>query len=106
MKYLASTFSPMMLDEKSWANAEVVPIELNDIPSAKELNSIVSHEITAKILSALLNEIVEFNRINITLFAGDVMYCVIPGFRTTEAREFSYEEVAAAGWRCFLVTIN
>ena len=103
-KYLANTFSPMMLGENEWA--EVTPIELEELPPMSELISAVSHEVTAKVLSALMGEEVPFNRINLTLELGDVLYCVIPNFRAQEAREFTYEEVANAGYRCFQVSVS
>jgi acyl carrier protein phosphodiesterase len=104
MKYLASTFSPMMLAE--FAHASIIPINFDDVPPAATLTSVVSHEVTAKVLSALLEEPVAFNRVNVVLEDGDWLYCVIPAFRTSEAREFSYEEVANAGVRCFLVEVK
>ena len=104
MKYLANTFSPMMLGELEWA--EVTPIELDELPPMSELTSVVSHEVTAKVLSALMGEEVPFNRINLTLELGDVLYCIIPNFRASEAREFSYEEVAESGYRCFQVRVS
>jgi len=102
MKYLASTFSPMMLDTGTWA--EIVEIALADVPEG--LTSIVSHEVTAKVLSILLGEDVKFNRVNVTLTHGDCLYCVIPKFRCGESREFTREEVEAAGYRCFLVVVK
>lgn len=104
MKYLANTFSPMMLGELEWA--EVTPIELDELPPMSELTSVISHEVTAQILSALMGEEVPFNRVNLTLKLGDTLYCVIPNFRAQEAREFSYEEVSGAGYRCFQVRVS
>ena len=102
MKYIANTFSPMMLGRYEWA--EVTPIDLDEIPVG--LTSVVSHEVTARILSALLGEEVQFNRINLSLELGDTLYCVIPNFRAQEAREFTHEEVSEAGYRCFQVRVS
>ena len=102
MKYIANTFSPMMLRENEWA--EVTPIDLDEIPSG--LTSVVSHEITARVLSTLLGEEVQFNRTNLSLKLGDTLYCVIPNFRAQEAREFTHEEVSEAGYRCFQIRIS
>ena len=112
MKYIANTFSPMMLGELEWA--EVTPIDLDELPPMSELTSVISHEVTAKVLSALMGEEVPlkilnprlFNRVNLTLELGDVLYCIIPNFRAYEAREFSYEEVAESGYRCFQVRVS
>jgi len=67
--------------------------------------SIVSHEITAKILSFLLGRRVDFNRVNVVLQSGDELYCVIPNFRASEAREFTKKEIEDAGFRCWYVRI-
>lgn len=105
MRYLSSTFSPAMLGRG--AEARVIEIDtIKDVPPVGRVRSIVSHEITAKILSALLGEPVEFNRVNVTLEPGDWMYCIIPKFRASEAREFSRQEVEAAGFRVFLVEVR
>jgi hypothetical protein len=100
--YLGNTFSPMML--RSGDIAEVSETTLSNIPN--NFVSIVSHEVTAKVLSALLNTEIEFNRINLTLISGDILYCIIPNFRSSEAREFTYEEVTKAGYRVFLVIVK
>lgn len=102
-KYFGNTFSPMMLGENVWAN--VTPIYLEEI-NMKEVTSVVSHEVTAKVLSALTGEDVTFNRVSLTLVEGDTLFCVIPKFRATEAREFSYKEVKESGYRCFKVTVT
>ena len=103
-KYIANTFSPMMLGALEWA--EVTPIELDELPMMSQLTSVVSHEVTARVLSALMGEEVSFNRVNLILEIGDVLYCVIPNFRASEAREFTHEEVSGAGYRCFQVRIS
>jgi hypothetical protein len=106
MIYLGNTFSPMML--RSGDIAEVSETNLSNITHFVGDNfiSIVSHQVTAKVLSALLNTEVEFNRINLTLVPGDVLYCIIPNFRSNEAREFTYDEVVDAGYRVFLVIVK
>lgn len=100
MRYLGNTFSPMMMGEKLFV-VEVCEINLDDIPP--NLTSVVSHEVTAKVLSVLLDESVVFNRVNLALKQDDVLYCVIPNFRATKAREFTKKEVEKAGYRCFMV---
>lgn len=103
MNYLASTFSPLMLSEGE--HCEVVQINLNDVPSAMGLKSVVSHEITAKILSKILGEPVGFNRINVSLKSGDCLYAIVPNFRASVAREFTQAEILGAGLRVFLITV-
>jgi len=87
--------------------ARVIEMDgIDGVPPVGRMTSIVSHEVTAAILSALLREPVEFRRVNVTLKPGDWMYCIIPKFRASEAREFSRQEVEAAGFRVFLVEIR
>lgn len=109
MGYLTVTFSPAML--KSGRSAEVEEIALDEAQeilteSTKPWESAVGHEVTAQVLTALLELPVPFARVNLSLDAGDEVICVIPSFRAAEAREFTREEVAAAGFRCFLVTVE
>ena len=102
MNYITTTFSPMMLSRS--ATASVRSCALDEIPA--DAASAVGHEVTAKILSVLLGREVPFARINLSLHDGDRVYCVIPGFRAREAREFSREEVEAAGFRSFCVDVS
>lgn len=103
VRYLTNTFSPMMLSAD--VKAEVSSLaSLGEIPT--DLKSAVSHEVTAKTLSALLGREVPFNRVGLSLKAGDEVFCLIPAFRATEAREFSREEVEAAGFRAFHVVVR
>ena len=101
MIYLANTFSPAMLGDHCEAVVDSCPLE--DVPF--DAISIVSHEITARILSSLLGRRVDFNRINVILQSGDELYCIIPNFRASEAREFTKKEVEEAGFRCWYVRI-
>lgn len=104
-KYLAVTFSPAMLTPG--ASAVVEEAALADVQAASsELVSAVGHEVTAAILSALLGQEVAFNRVNLTLRPGDEVYCIIPRFRAEVAREFTREEVEAAGFRCFRIRVS
>lgn len=103
MRYLGSTFSPMMLGEN--VEARVVEINIGDIPPVNELESCVSHENTARLLSSLLGETVEFRRVNVVLTHGDYMYVVIPAVRFDQAREYTTEEIRNAEWKAFLVEV-
>jgi len=105
MKYLTNTFSPIMMAEDS--SSSIVAFPAGDLPKLPtDVSSAVSHEVTAKILSALLGREVEFNRVNLILQRGDQVYAIIPGFRASETREFSREEVAGAGFRSFHILIS
>jgi hypothetical protein len=101
MKYLATTFSPSMLAPE--CEAVVKGADLDECPA--DFESAVGHEVTALILSALLKREVTFNRVNLVLESGDEMFCIIPGFRASEAREFSREEVVSKGFRCFNIRV-
>jgi len=68
--------------------------------------SAVGHEVTADVLTILLDHKVEFNRMNLSLSAGDNVICVIPSFRASEAREFTQDEIKTAEYRCFHITIR
>ncbi len=101
--YLTTTWSPMMISSSS---LEARVVELTDLKAVpKGLKSAVSHELTAKVLSVLFERPVEFNRVNLSLKLGDEVFAVVPNFRATEAREFTREEVEAAGFRIFWVII-
>ncbi|MDO8637449.1 MAG: DUF1874 domain-containing protein [Dehalococcoidia bacterium] len=100
-RYIGNTFSPMMLG--SGGSCRVTEVLLAEVTQFNNLVSVVGHEVTAAVLTGLLGRPVAFNRVNLSLGAGDELYCVVPNFRATEAREFSKEEVEAAGVRCFRV---
>jgi hypothetical protein len=104
MKYLANTFSPMMIKEGQFIG---MPVSLSQAKAAaKDAKSVVGHELTAPVLSALLEMPVEFNRESLSLIPGDQVVCVIPKFRASEAREFTHEEVVSAGFQAFIVTVE
>ena len=104
MKYLANTFSPLMIQDGKFLG---MPISLAQAKAlAKDAKSVVGHEVTATVLSALLGVSVAFNRENLAVVPGDQIVCVIPKFRANEAREFTFEEVSAAGFQAFLVEVS
>ena len=107
MIYIGNTFSPMMVGEG--LEAVVREVSLDEIRHEFIFGtpvSVVSHETTAAVLSALLGFPVKFNRVNLTLSSRDHLLCVVPNFRASEAREFTREEVEAAGFRCFWVKVR
>jgi len=104
MRYLTNTFSPMMIGEG--LTARVRECTLDEIKRNLDVvTSAISHDTTAAVVSALLDRKVEFNRVNLKLGLGEIVYCLIPNFRTDVAREFSKEEVEAAGFNCYTVQI-
>ena len=108
MFYVASTFSPAMVEKFTpFFGEEVSLSEARGIlDSRPEFVSAVSHEVTAPIVSALLQVEIPFNRVNLSLQWGDEVLCVIPKFRDTIAREFTFEEVSSAGYRIFWVRVG
>jgi len=113
--YLTNTFSPAMLQGESQAivNPLYYPTGLNEVKYVFENGfdtsrkvSAISHEVTSVVLSTLLGFPVPFNRFNLSLSRGDVVYCLIPNFRADIAREFTKEEIENAGVRIFRVAIN
>ena len=107
MEYLATTFSPAML--RPGRAAQVIELTLDELReglASNDWQSAVGHEVTAAVLSALLGCHVPFARINVSLDEGDALWCVIPSFRAAEAREFTRQEVEAAGYRCFVVAVG
>lgn len=117
-RYLTSTFSPAMLGHVPGKAPNPVASVFEYFPDQEDcredlaellgpnFTSAVGHEVTAKVLAALLGVPVQFNRTNLVLKAGDDVVCVIPNFRANEAREFSHEEVVAAGFRVFLLQVD
>jgi hypothetical protein len=103
--YLTATFSPMMLSERvSGYVREITLTQARDILQDPFVSA-VGHEVTAEILSVLLDRQVEYNRVNLVLKSGDQVVCVIPKFRAEQTREFTKEEVESAGVRCFQVLV-
>jgi len=104
MDFLANTFSPMML-----ATGAVAIVRECDVCDARMVapvaTSVIPHEVTAAVLSSLLGAQIECRRVNVTLVPGDVMWCVVPAFRASEAREFTRAEVEGAGFRFFFVRV-
>lgn len=103
MKYLTSTFSPMMIKQGQF-EGEKISLE-KAITLAVNAKSCVGHEVTAKVLSALLKQSVAFNRENVAAVPGDSIIAIIPNFRADQAREFSHDEVKAAGFQAWLIFV-
>ena len=107
MKYLTNTFSPMMLNgENIGLGLTALVQEITTLQSIPlDVTSAISHEVTAGIISVLLGRAIPFCRVSLTLQEGDEVFCLIPRFRASEAREFSRDEVEGAGFRLFKVTV-
>ena len=111
-RLLGVTFNPSMLKDEPERHsfhpgslyATTEPCKLQDIPA--ECRSIVGHEPTAALLSAVLGRPIPFNRETVTLDSGDLLYAVIPQFRVEVAREFTAEELSSAKFRCFRVSVK
>lgn len=72
-KYFGNAFSLQMIDDLAKAtNLRIVPITPADVPQDAE--SVVGHADTARFLSGILGWPVAFNRANVSLNAGDILY--------------------------------
>jgi hypothetical protein len=102
--YLTTTFSPAMVARGTFHGHAV---SLDEARKALEggFISAVSHEVTAPVLAALLGVRVEFARINLALGPGDRVVVVVPRFRAEVAREFTRDEVEAAGFSAYIVDV-
>lgn len=101
MKFLTNTFSPLM-SPKCKFEGQPVSFEIAK-KAAKESHSVVSHEITANIMTALLKMPVPYNRVNIEIVPGDEIVCIVPNFRARVSREFTHKEIVDAGFLCFII---
>lgn len=102
--YLTNTFSPAMVSRGGFSG-RACTLDAARSALAGGYTSAVSHEVTAGVLSALLGARVDFARVNLALVPGDRVVCVVPRFRAEVAREFSREEVEAAGFSAYLVEV-
>jgi hypothetical protein len=95
-----------MLADKKNIIAEITEANIEKaLLAAKELKSIIGHEITAQILSAACGCPILFNRESVKLQPGDSVVVITPNFRSSESREFTTEEVKRAGFRAFFVVV-
>ena len=104
--YLANTFSPLMITA---GTAKIRPCSEKEARSKIRLRSwesVISHEITAEMLSERFQENVPFRRENLSLEQGDNVLVAAPQFRADSAREFTRAEIATAPWRFFWVMVR
>jgi hypothetical protein len=108
MNFLTTTFSPAMVSPGLQFSGQELNLEeaKASLDAFGPLTSAVGHEPTACVLSALLERKVEFNRVNLNLKDGDCVLAIVPNFRASETREFTFEEVSSAGFRCFEVMVS
>lgn len=86
MIYVSNAFSPSMIKGVATITLEEIPKE-DFVNACKVGISIVGHPEIAKHFN------VEFNRIGINLYEGDILYIVTPTFRQNKERyEFVPEE--------------
>lgn len=71
-KYFGNAFSLQMMDLTEAANLRVEPITPADVPEDAE--SVVGHPDTARVLGNILGRPVPFNRANLHLTSGDILY--------------------------------
>jgi len=107
--YISTTFSPSMLAKGVGASVEELDfgtfrLQVQKLVRAGELIPAVGHENTAQLLRKKLGVDLElYARVNLELGDGDILYCAIPQFRATEAREFTAEEISSAEFRYFAI---
>lgn len=121
---LLNTFSPMMIETgchftgREATFEEIKAAVTRKWPWSREENNTgfplwlcslhgIGHEVTAHVLSVALEALVKFEgRKNITLGHDHRARVIIPNFRPLEgSREFTREEVEAAGFRCFNIKV-
>lgn len=71
--YLGNAFSLQMLDTTSIAHLTVTPVAASEVAESG-FTSVVGHPDTANVLSSMLGTLVPFNRVNMHLQKGDVLY--------------------------------
>jgi len=69
----------------------VEEVSVRDIP--RDVESVVSHESTAQVLTSLLNREVKFNRVNVSLRKGDTLYVFQVLQRPREGQVFTTDEL-------------
>jgi len=97
-----------MLTPGADLTATVKEINLKQLKSElahSDYISAVGHEVTAERLSSLGIQ-VTYNRVNLLLKEGDVVYSAIPNLRYNEPREFTKDEVVSAMFRYFIIYIS
>lgn len=105
-RWLTNTFSPLMVREGSFQGEKISLERAISLIKDRGYQSAVGHEVTAQILTALIEMPVRFNRVNLSLNPMDEVIAIVPNFRADVAREFTREEVGAAGYSCFHIQIG
>ena len=106
-KNLVNAFSPSMLSGSCSLEYRECSREnwIKEVAEEKP-SSAISHEITAHLLSQITGSPVQANRTNLTVNPEDVLYGFTPGFRCSEAREFTYEEINNAPHKFWIIKIH
>jgi len=109
--YVTTTFTVNMLQGSCKAKFE----QLSEREFAQQLKELmetalvipaVGHENTAQLLKRKLGITRElFNRRNLSIEPGEVVFVAVPKFRPPESREFTDEEIAGAAFTYWRVTI-
>ena len=104
--YLANTFSPIMIVS---GTAKIRPCSEKEARSKirfRSWRSVISHEVTAEMLSDQFEQKILFNREYLSLECGDNVLVCAPQFRADSAREFTRKEIETAPWRFFWVMVR
>ena len=105
MKYLVNAFSPAMLSGScNLQYKEITRIEF--AMYATECKVVISHEVTANLLSQIVGFEVKANRVNLKVNPGDILLGFTPGFRCAEAREFTREEIENSPHKFWILEIH
>ena len=72
MNIIANAFSLQMIDTEVATSIQVEPVSVSEIP--KDLVSAIGHADTANVVSEILGQEIQMNRINVKLTGNDVLY--------------------------------
>ena len=107
-RYIANAFSINMLPLGEGEKATVTitrisPEFARQVAATTAFESAVGHEATAQLLTAVLGVTVPYNRVSITLSAGDTLIVAMPAVRLPEGKVLSIEELQQINF--YLVTV-
>jgi len=100
--YLLNAFSLNMLEiERGWYHFYIEPLTPEETfryykqakLAGKEIISAIGHESTAKLVSALLDDEIPANRIEIKMRAGDEALIFMLSFRPEEGKVYKLQEL-------------
>lgn len=71
--FVGNAFSLQMLDATVSSTVAVTPVTAAEV-AASDFMSVIGHPDTARVMSGMLGKEVEFNRANLRLAKGDILY--------------------------------